>query len=1092
MTYVPFTEQDIRDWCGGTSFERGRMYYQAGRVSNVTYHIDEGVYTALVIGEARYRVKIEVDTDDDVDAYCDCPVQNYCKHVAAVMLHLINKRSVTIAEGAMEEISLSSSATAGIPSRDLQLSQAIVDLFKGTGTGLLVNDEESSIEEQRSPVQIEFLCHIVYGSYTGTKIAMEMKFGEKRTYVVQKIGDFLSKLEQQISIPMSKSFTYNPQSHRIEQSDLAVLRLLCDIRRSEKATGRGPYDSYRYGYNQERQLFISPLAFKQLLPLLTSVQALLIVNGASRGSLVATDTEPEIQFQLQQAADEVYELAVEGLKDLVILEEYGYALFGNKLYSLEGMAAQRLAQLKKLFRDDIPHQLKLGSAQVRQFIEQALPGLRQVGKLHVQENIANKVVSAPLQAKLYLDRDGDVLTAKPVFHYGDTAIEPLQSGAARRSSGEPDHEPQFIIRDHAGEQFVMRELENRPFEKQQGLLLMQNEDSIYEFLFRSVPRLQHKVEIYTTDSVRALLSKSKGTPRATVEVGSDVNWLEVGFQLEGMDERELRLILRSLIEKKKYHRLSNGAFLSLEEDGFQEIGHMLDGMGVRKSDLTGKSLRLPLVRGFHLLEADEKARNVRLGKKLRNMLDHLKHPDHLEFELPPALDPVLRDYQKYGYQWMKTLGTYGFGGILADDMGLGKTLQSIAYMLSERGASQEPALIVAPASLIYNWNNELKRFAPELKAIVVAGSKQERDDVLETAGTDVDVIITSYPLLRRDLEWYAKRSFRILIMDEAQAFKNHATQTAQAVKELRAGQRFALTGTPVENSLDELWSIFDAVFPDLFASKKSFQNLSREQVARKARPFMLRRLKSEVLKELPEKIETLQPSELSADQKKLYAAYLLQLQKETKVQLESEGFQKSRMKILSGLTRLRQLCCHPALFVENFKGESGKLDQLLELVEECRSGGKRMLIFSQFTSMLQIIRGELDALGVSSFYLDGSTPSAERVELCRRFNEGEQDVFLISLKAGGTGLNLTGADTVVLFDLWWNPAVEQQAADRAHRIGQKNVVQVIRLVAQGTIEEKMYELQQRKKDLINEVVQPGSEALSTLSEQDIRELLMLG
>ncbi|WP_331436819.1 DEAD/DEAH box helicase [Gordoniibacillus kamchatkensis] len=343
----------------------------------------------------------------------------------------------------------------------------------------------------------------------------------------------------------------------------------------------------------------------------------------------------------------------------------------------------------------------------------------------------------------------------------------------------------------------------------------------------------------------------------------------------------------------------------------------------------------------------------------------------------------------------------------------------------------------------------------------------------------------------RDADLYGQQSFHTLFLDEAQAFKNHATQTAKAVKSIRAPFRFALTGTPVENRLEELWSIFDAVFPSLFQNRKAFNNLTQSEVAKRSRPFMLRRSKRDVLQDLPDKMEWLKPSELHPDQKKLYAAYLAKLQQETLKHLSVDGYHKSRIKILAGLTRLRQICCHPALFVEGYKGSSAKLEQLLDIVEECRANGKRMLIFSQFTEMLGLIGKELRYLGIPYFYLDGSTPTRERVELCSRFNDGEMDVFLISLKAGGTGLNLTGADTVILYDLWWNPAVEQQAADRAHRIGQKNVVQVIRLVAKGTMEEKMYELQQTKKHLIEEVVGSDREDVASLTEQDIREILMI-
>ncbi|QSO55342.1 DEAD/DEAH box helicase [Alicyclobacillus curvatus] len=527
------------------------------------------------------------------------------------------------------------------------------------------------------------------------------------------------------------------------------------------------------------------------------------------------------------------------------------------------------------------------------------------------------------------------------------------------------------------------------------------------------------------------------------------------------------------------------------------------------------------------MDSQESTSSVKLGRSLRRWLDNLKNPDNIEVDVPTGLRATLREYQKFGFQWMNTLATYGFGGVLADDMGLGKTIQTISFLLSEKEAAQAktgdrqlqataqlsqngvsqsdahaqlsqtetlqaaglaPALIVCPASLTYNWKSEIDKFAPELNAAVVAGDKAEREAVLHGA-TEYDVIITSYPLLWRDVEMYREVTFSTLILDEAQAIKNHTTQTAQAVSEIRSNNRFALTGTPVENSLDDLWSIFHAVFPTLLGGRTSFGNLSPETVAKRIRPFMMRRLKKDVLTELPDKIESLQTAELTKEQKAVYMAYLAQLQEDAVTELASQGFQKGRFQILAGLTRLRLICCHPSLCIDNFQGTSGKLEQLLELVEEYLGANQRILIFSQFTSMLDIMRREFQERGFRHFYLDGQTPAKDRLALCDKFNNGEVPIFLISLKAGGTGLNLTGADTVILYDLWWNPAVEEQAADRAHRIGQRNTVQVIRMVTQGTIEEKIYQLQQKKKDLIDTVVQASDDNFGSLSEEDIRALL---
>ena len=325
--------------------------------------------------------------------------------------------------------------------------------------------------------------------------------------------------------------------------------------------------------------------------------------------------------------------------------------------------------------------------------------------------------------------------------------------------------------------------------------------------------------------------------------------------------------------------------------------------------------------------------------------------------------------------------------------------------------------------------------------------------------------------------WYEKQFFHTVYFDEAQAFKNPVTQTAKAARKIQADNRFALTGTPIENSLEELWSIFRVVFPELFQGLKEYSNLPRKTIARRIRPFLLRRLKKDVLSELPEKVESLESVELLPDQKKLYAAYLAKLRHDTLKHLDKDTLRKNRIKILAGLTRLRQICCHPALFVDGYKGSSGKFEQLMQIVEESKLSGRRVLIFSQFTKMLGLIGRELAIQGLPYFYLDGQTPSEKRVEICNRFNEGERDLFLISLKAGGTGLNLTGADTVILYDIWWNPAVEEQAADRAHRIGQTNVVQVIKLVARGTIEEKMNELQEKKRHLIEEIIDSEGESV---------------
>jgi SNF2 family DNA or RNA helicase len=440
------------------------------------------------------------------------------------------------------------------------------------------------------------------------------------------------------------------------------------------------------------------------------------------------------------------------------------------------------------------------------------------------------------------------------------------------------------------------------------------------------------------------------------------------------------------------------------------------------------------------------------------------------------------------------------GGILADDMGLGKTLQILAFLLSkkEEGESR-PALIVAPTSLVYNWASEIEKFTPELSYNVVHGSRPERESIIKGADTNA-IFITSYATLRRDIDLYGDIVFSSIILDEAQHIKNETSKAAQSAKKLIASNRFALTGTPMENHLGEFWSIFDFVLPGHLGSRYSFSKLyekpiTKEQDLEKSealraliKPFLLRRLKRDVLPELPEKIESQIVIEMSEEQKRVYAATVSRIRGEINKQISEHGFAGSQLQILSALTRLRQICSHPGVYLDDYEGTSGKFEALRELLEELKESGHRTLIFSQFTSVLNLIRQMVEEMNLSYHYLDGKTKARDRGQMVDVFNGGEGDVFLISLKAGGSGLNLTGADTVIHFDPWWNPAVEDQASDRAYRIGQTKNVHVMKLVTRGTIEEKIVKLQERKRELIDKVVKPGETFITKLDEKEVREM----
>ncbi|MDR1599283.1 MAG: DEAD/DEAH box helicase [Oscillospiraceae bacterium] len=469
---------------------------------------------------------------------------------------------------------------------------------------------------------------------------------------------------------------------------------------------------------------------------------------------------------------------------------------------------------------------------------------------------------------------------------------------------------------------------------------------------------------------------------------------------------------------------------------------------------------------------------------------------------PASLNATLRPYQRDGHSWLLARYNLRMGGVLADDMGLGKTIQMIAAIQAARD-KEGPALsmVVAPTSLLYNWLAEVNRFAPGLSAAVVEGGPPQRrkmwQDLASSSGTDL--IITSYPLLRRDIDCMEPLPFRMIILDEAQQIKNARARAAMMIKRLNARARFALTGTPMENHPGELWSIFDFVLPGYLLSQNQFMSRhgagqDAETLRRKIRPFLLRRLKRDVLPDLPPKTEQVMWVEMTSDQRRVYQAATLRAREKVDRMLVSRGFASSRFEILSLIMELRQVCCHPSLRFEGYDGSSGKLDALADLLPGALDSGRRVLIFSQFTRMLKMLETRFMAMGFSCLYLDGNTPTRERLAMADRFNAGDGQLFLISLKAGGAGLNLVGADMVIHYDPWWNPAAEDQASDRAHRIGQTRAVQVLRLITRGTIEERVDALSQRKRALYEAIIPSERDAesafgASMLTEADVRALL---
>ena len=576
-------------------------------------------------------------------------------------------------------------------------------------------------------------------------------------------------------------------------------------------------------------------------------------------------------------------------------------------------------------------------------------------------------------------------------------------------------------------------------------------------------------------------------PNITLDISQSRNgYMSMKLNIEGVDSNEYRELFSSYKNNNRLYRMKNGAYLDLKDNDLEQAFKLIDILNIYNDF---DNMKIPNNKAIYLekLIEDEDLSFVNGSKYVSNVIKKFDKVKSKNYEIPKDLNATLRDYQVSGFEFFKTLSDYQFGGILADEMGLGKTIQTIAFLLSNK---DKKSIVITPTALIYNWKNELEKFAPTLKVGLLHAAKSEREKILDNID-NYDVILTTYTTYKNDIDKYKNINFDYCIIDEAQNIKNPDAIITKAIKNVNAKVRFALTGTPIENNLMELWSIFDFIMPGYLYNKSKFKSIFVNndkniiELKNLIKPFILRRTKKEVITELPDKIEQKIIIDLEKEHKRAYKGYVNLITRKIKEN------NQDNITVFSYLTKLRQLCLSPELMVKNYQGKNSKLDVLINIIND--SSDEKILVFSQFTKVLEVIGKRLNEENISYSYLDGKTSAKDRVKLVEEFNTNNNKVFLISLKAGGTGLNLTSANIVVHFDPWWNPAVEDQASDRAHRIGQKNVVNVIKLIAKDTAEERVINLQETKKELIEDVINgnlDNSSTLKNLSKDDIIDLFM--
>ena len=968
-------------------------------------------------------------------------------------------------------------------------------------------------EEEREPVYLHPYLQIRRG-----EVLLEARIGREKRYIVKNLLEFAQAVHSGKRVEYGKGMAFEHVPSAFAPESRPFLDLLL-----EEA------DAYIRHYEEMRGHAGLPLPVMRALTL----------GSAARDRLFDLLEGKEVQTEDEKGAERVcrverkdprFPVEVEARGDGIAVtvpsaltsfrgEQRLYVADGLHLFGCSELYTETmgvfLEQMEQGGREcgsrKEKRELLVGSRDIPLFYARVLEGMEALGILQSPEIDWEKYRPEALKARFEFDSDSpDELRLRPTLSYGDFTFSPLAD----------EHVPREICRDVPAEFYISR-LITRYFsywEDESGELVIRgDEEALYQVLSEGMPQFQEVGEVWLSESVRHL--RVLPPPEVSMGVSLGGGWLDLKIETAGIDPAELLQVLSEYRQKKKYYRMKNGEFLQLSGGGLQALDSLTADLGLTKSEFQAGEAKIPAYRAFYLdsLSGDGRMKLFQRDEAYGMMVRDLKTAQSVSYAVPAVLEKTLREYQKIGYTWMRTLARYHFGGILADDMGLGKTLQVIALLTAfyqekteQKAAGNEgsgselplPSLIVCPASLVYNWGQEFARFSPGIRVLLIAGTAKERQEQLEEqmrmeASEGAQVIITSYDLLKRDRAAYLGRTFEYEIIDEAQVIKNAKTQGAKAVKEISANARFALTGTPVENRLSELWSIFDFLMPGFLYGYRKFReryelpivkNQDPEALTalrRMTGPFVLRRLKKDVLRELPGKEERIVYSAASGRQQKLYTASALKL-KEALAGGAWSG--NGKLEVLSQLMRLRQICCDPALCFEDYTGESAKLETCVSLIASASAAGHKILLFSQFASMLERIRERLLQEGISSHLLVGATPKEERSRMVQAFASDEVPVFLISLKAGGTGLNLTAADIVIHYDPWWNVAAQNQATDRAYRIGQEKPVTVYKLILKDTIEENLLKLQNAKLALAAQVVSEGMVSLGDLSQNELMEL----
>jgi len=1053
------------DWAGPRVFREAQAMQKQGYVEHVEFEAPH-VRGTIARGNRPLRCTLKICADGSAENLCPCYDSSergiICVHAIALCLELIRQANNPERKARLEEERRRAERLAAIRNEDY-LQRVTADTAGAVRAKLVLaleSDWTSGVHQNRIPL-------LAWIEWDGQRVLPEAAPSATPFHFCERDESILFVLEDIVEGPLT---------HRCHLSVNDFINLL-------------------------------PLLQGGTLPVMGRATTPLTINAIPMSSRLTLDFNADGGELILLIHTELPHAAPEDERFYVVTRRGGWVCAANHFWPLKKVLPEPLHAIYQgsveISRTAVPRflQVELPVLSALMEIEYRIsPDLFLLEPAEPRFRLLVRGSPASLAGTLYAEYDDLVLIAG----------KPHPEGQFARP--DPEDVLRYWVRNPQAESRALIRLAETGLGGESGDRLSDIVGSreVLNFLGGALPalrRLGWRVEL--TGRIAGFMDETDlATP--VVQVGeSGTNWFEVGFHFEDRSGRSLsEAAIRRALRRGDAYLEHDGKTILLDADAIESLTDVFhdcaseDGSGAGRFRLA--NMHAAYVRSS--LDALDGV-DVEAQPEWRSRAEQQNRLHQMEpVTLEAPLDTILRTYQKAGVSWLRFIEMNGFGGILADEMGLGKTLQTLAWLQLQRHvpeASGKPALIVCPTSLVGNWAEEARRFVPHLRTLEIAGSERhQRWDQIEQA----DVVVTSYALLRRDVDQYEGHDFSAVVLDEAQHIKNRSTQNAVAAKKLQAQHRLVLTGTPIENSVSDLWSIMDFLMPGYLGDHESFRrhyeqpiaagggfaDVAQKRLRRKLHPFLLRRLKKDVAKDLPARIDRIAHCSLSADQQLVYKELLAESRRRLSDLVSRQGFNRARMEVLKTLLRLRQVCCHLDLLKLpdlDSAYPSEKLNLFFELLDEALDAGHRLLVFSQFTSMLAILRREMDARNLRYCYLDGATK--DRMKVVHEFNtERSIPAFLISLKAGGTGLNLTGADMVIHYDPWWNPAVENQATDRAHRIGQKRTVYNVKLITRDTVEEKVLAMQRQKQSVISGTLdQPEAQALEKLTWEDVKTLL---